>query len=104
MKFRKDLSDLILAGEKTTTWRLFDDKDLQEGDLVRFVIWETSEEFAQARLVKVYEKKFGSIEEKDQEGHETFPSKRRMYETFAQYYDRPVDENTMAKIIHFVLL
>jgi len=28
LKFREKLSKLILSGKKTTTWRLFDDKDL----------------------------------------------------------------------------
>jgi len=34
VKFRPDLAQLIMDGKKTTTWRLFDDKDLQAGDVV----------------------------------------------------------------------
>lgn len=104
MKFRKKLSDMILSGEKTTTWRLFDDKDLQEGDEVKFIIWETYEEFAIARLTKVVEKKFDDLDENDWDGHEKFPSKRRMYETFETFYNREVDGNTIVKVIYFELM
>ena len=53
LKFRKNLSELILKNEKTSTWRLFDDKDLKEGDIVQFLVWETKEEFANAKIVNV---------------------------------------------------
>ena len=33
LKFRKELSELILKKEKTTTWRIFDDKDIKQGDV-----------------------------------------------------------------------
>lgn len=32
LKFTPELSAKILSGEKTSTWRLFDDKNLQKGD------------------------------------------------------------------------
>jgi len=72
LKFREKLSKLILSGEKTTTWRLFDDKDLSKGDIISFLIWETGEEFAKAKLIQVKEKNFGELAEKDFEGHEKF--------------------------------
>lgn len=104
IKFRQDFSDPILSGEKTTTWRLFDDKDLTEGDEVSFIIWETSTEFAQARLTHIHEKKLGDLDEQDWEGQERFPSKKRMYQIFETYYGREVSADTPVKIIHFVLL
>ena len=32
VKFRDYLVPLVLSGEKDSTWRLFDDKGLSEGD------------------------------------------------------------------------
>ena len=58
LKFTKELSQLILQGNKNTTWRLFDDKDLKKGDEVIFIIKETMQEFAKARLLAVCETSF----------------------------------------------
>jgi ribonuclease HI len=37
LKFNHDLAQLILKGEKTSTWRLYDDKDLSVDDSVKIV-------------------------------------------------------------------
>ena len=37
LKFKNELVSLISSGEKDSTWRLFDDKNLQEGDEVILV-------------------------------------------------------------------
>ena len=104
LKFRKELSELILKNEKTTTWRIFDDKDINEGDIMQFLVWETKEVFANAKIVNVIEKKFKDMEEQDLEGHEKFTSKEEMYETYSTYYNKTVDENTLVKIIKFELI
>lgn len=104
LKFRKNLSELILKNEKNTTWRIFDDKDIKEGDIIQFLVWETREAFAKAKIINVVEKKFKDLDEKDMEGHEKFVSKEEMYATYSTYYNKTVDENTMIKIIKFELL
>jgi len=104
LKFREHLSKLILQGEKNTTWRLFDDKNLTVGDVVSFLIWETKEEFAQAKLTEVKETTLGKLTDKDWEGHEKFSSDEEMYKAFVKYYNRPVDENSPVKIIKFELI
>jgi hypothetical protein len=104
LKFRKELSELILNGQKTSTWRLFDDKDLSVGDSVSFVVWETGEEFARVELIFVKETTFGQLTSNDWEGHETFESEEKMYKVYEEYYKRPVDENSPVKIIKFRFL
>jgi hypothetical protein len=104
LKFRKELSELILNGQKTSTWRLFDDKDLSVGDIVSFVVWETGEEFARVELIFVKETTFGQLTSNDWEGHETFESEEKMYKVYEEYYKRPVDENSPVKIIKFRFL
>ena len=105
LKFRPHLVDLILDGQKTTTWRLFDDKDIKSGDRLLFVDWETGKEFATAEAVKVVEKKLGAIDENDYAGnqHEKFENEEEMIETYRRYYGDKVDRETMVKIIHFKL-
>lgn len=103
LKLRKNLSELILKNKKTTTWRIFDDKDITQGDEMQFVVWETGEVFANAKIVHVVEKKFKELSEEDLDGHEKFATKEEMYATYSRYYQRQVDENTVVKIIKFEL-
>lgn len=104
MKFRQNLGLLILDGKKRTTWWLFDDKDLSAGDIVSFLVWETKEEFAKARLLDVQEKTFGALTNEDWEGHDRFQSDEETYLTFSKYYRREVSKDSMVKIIRFELL
>lgn len=101
LKFKKTLSQLILSGEKNTTWRLFDDKDLSAWDSVSFVISETGEEFRKACIVSVRETTFGELSDEDWEGHEKFASDIEMYETYSGYYHRLVTPESPVKIIKF---
>lgn len=104
LKFKEKLSKLILSGEKTTTWRLFDDKDLQVGDEVSFLVKETLEEFAKVRLIEVKENVFGNLTADDFDGHEKYSSSEEMYQIFSKFYQRDVDKNSPVKIIKFELL
>ena len=103
LKFRSHLADRILKGEKTVTWRLCDDKDLQSGDLLHFQISETGKDFAKAKIIGVTEKKLGGITEADYDGHEKFENQEDMLEQFRQYYSDKVDVDTVVKIISFEL-
>ncbi len=104
VKFRDHLARMILAGEKNSTWRLFDDKNLQEGDTLALVNWNTGEEFAKATIVDMYEKKIKDFKEKDFDGHEKFTSDEEMYKAYRTYYGDTVGPDTIVKIIHFKLL
>lgn len=103
LKFTQDLVPLILSGEKTSTWRLFDDKDLQTGDELEFLNKETGEHVAYATAVKVIERPMGKLKEEEIEGHEKYASSDEMYATFSRYYDQPIGPDTAVKIIWFKL-
>ena len=104
LKFRKMLSKLVLNGEKTTTWRIFDDKNIQFGDELSLLIWETKKEFAKAKVVQVREVPFKDLTAEDWDGHEKFSSDKEMYDTYSSYYNQPVTENTIVKIVKFQLI
>lgn len=104
IKFYQNLVPLVLSGEKNNTWRLFDDKDIQEGDELNFIITETKEEFAKAKVLDTTVKPFKDLTQGDWEGHEKFSSNEEMYETYSGYYSTQVDENTLVKIIRFKLI
>lgn len=104
LKFRETLSKLILSGEKNTTWRLFDDKNLSAGDIVSFLVWETQKEFAKAKITEVRETILGKLTDKDWGGHEKFSSNEEMYKTYSKYYNQDVNKSTILKVIKFELL
>jgi len=104
LKFKEHLSKLILNNHKTTTWRLFDDKNLSTGDIVSFVTSETSQEFAKAELIGVTETTFATLTKEEMTGHEQYSSDEEMYQTFSKYYNREVDKNSPVKIIKFKLV
>ena len=105
IKFSDKLTNLILGGKKTSTWRLFDDKDLSEGDEVILVNKQTLEDFASAVIEKAAEKKLGELDDKDWEGHERYESEEKMLADFKTFYpDKDVNLETMVKIINFRII
>ncbi|MGB4833399.1 MAG: ASCH domain-containing protein [Candidatus Moraniibacteriota bacterium] len=103
LKFTANLVPLVLSGEKTVTWRMFDDKELSVGDMLELLDWGSGEKFSEAKITKVREKKLGEIEDEDFEGHERFENKEEMLETYRKYYGERVDWDTMVKMINFKL-
>lgn len=104
LKFRKFLADEIVAGKKTSTWRLFDDKGLSAGDLLVFIEKETGREFVEAKILSVDAKRLGDVESADFDGHEKYESKEKMLEAYRGYYGEKVDENTVVKIVRFEVM
>ncbi len=104
LKFLPNLAPLVLSGEKTTTWRLWDDKDLQVGDRVSFLNSDNKEEFAVAELTQSLEKKFNQLTEEDWVGHEKFDTEEEMYQSYSAAYSKEVTPETDLKIIHFKLI
>lgn len=101
LKFASHLVEKILKGSKTSTWRLFDDKDLQIGDELEFINKDTDETFGTATITSLYVKTLGTLEDKDWEGHERFSSDEEMYETYRSYYGDQVGEDSEVKILSF---
>ncbi|MBI2021214.1 NYN domain-containing protein [Candidatus Giovannonibacteria bacterium] len=104
IKFRDYLTGLILKGEKTTTWRLFDDKNLLVGDLLNFQIWETGKDFAKAKIIELKEKKLKEIVAKDYDGHEKLKDQESMLNHFREFYGNKVNLETTVKIVKFNLV
>lgn len=104
LHFSSDLVPLILSGQKVSTWRLWDNKNLQKGDIVDFLESGTEKRFATTRLVKVIEKEMGNLTDEDKNGHEKFTNDKEMYKTYSGYYKRPVDSKTKVKVIWFELI
>lgn len=104
LKFKDHLVQPILSGQKTSSSRLFDDKDLKEGDEVLFINADSGEAFAKARIVSTHEKMLKDIDESDFIGDKPFESEEEMYRIYKTYYGENVNEETIIRIIRFKLL
>ncbi len=107
LKFEHKFAQMILKGEKTSTWRLYDDKDLSVDDRIKIIdkanpdddtSWEV---IGQAKVNEVIEKRLGDVTDKDMKGHEDFDSKDQMLATYRGYYGERVNWETPIKIINF---
>lgn len=103
LKFAEKLVPLVLSGTKTSTWRVFDDKDLQVGDDLSLMNKVTLQEFAKAKIISIQEKTLRKIDDADFDTHESYESKEKMFEEYRSYYGDKVNEDTVVKIIHFEL-
>lgn len=104
LKFSKEIIPAIISGEKNTTWRCFDDKDLREGDEILFLDSETKKLFAKAILVEVKEKTFRELTGEDKKGHEKFKNDEEMLKAYSEYYKTEITLDTPVKIIKFKIL
>lgn len=84
------MKDDLLTGKKIKTWRMFDDKNLQVGDVVEFVDAETGEKWTVATIISIEMKSFGAITDTDFDGHNPYPSREAMLATYRGYYGEKV--------------
>lgn len=103
VKFRYYLVPLVLSGEKTSTWRLFDDKNLSAGDEIELREFGKNASFGTAIITKVIEKPFSELTSEDKVGHESYRSDEEMYKTYESYYNTHIGPETIVKIIWFTL-
>lgn len=102
LKFEPALAEMIRRGEKFTTWRFFDDKNLQVGDIIDCIDKANpAEPFARVRVTQASEKPFGKLTPEDWDGHEKFMSEYERYETYSSYYNIPITPDTMVKVLRF---
>lgn len=102
LTFAEPLPAKILNGEKTTTWRVGDEKDISVNDTLSLRTVD-GEEFATARVRWVKQTTFGRLTDEDRDGHESFESREAMYRTYEEYYDRDIGPETELKVIRFAL-
>lgn len=110
IKLDHELAKLVLTGKKTSTWRLYDDKDLSVNDEVEIIdkvdpkdpgTWQVA---AHAVIDTVIQKRLGDVAESDYGGHEQYASQEEMLQDFQHYYGPQVTLKTPVKMIHFTLL
>jgi ribonuclease HI len=109
LKFNHEDAEEILTGRKSTTWRLYDDKDISVDDTLK-VLDKVQEDnpaswkvIGQGKVTEIVEKKLGRLTREDMTmaGHREFKSLEDALKTYQGYYGERVNIDTPVKIIHF---
>jgi ribonuclease HI len=107
LKLDHNLAQLVLSGKKTSTWRLYDDKDLTVNDQLELVdkvdptrpaTWIV---IGTARINRIIEKRLGAIQPEDYEGHEVHVSPEERLQVYRGYYGDQVNWDTPVKMVYF---
>lgn len=107
LKFEHQLALNIIEGEKTSTFRFFDDKNIRVGDVVGIVDKVQKDNPASwlvvgdATIEQVIEKRLCDVAGDDWMGHEPYANVQEFIDTHTQYYKQPITPETPIKIIRF---
>ncbi len=107
LKFSHDIATDIKEGKRSTTWRMYDDKDTHVGDRLELVDKidprdpSTWEHFAIATITQIVEKRLGSVEASDYELETDQMSPEDLLLTFQKYYGPQVTFDTPLRIMTF---
>lgn len=107
LKLDHKLAQQVLNGEKNTTFRMFDDKDISVNDEVEIIDKvvadkpETWRSIGVAQIEDVHQKRLGALGESDYEGHDKYSSQDELIKAFRSYYGNQVTADTPVKIIKF---
>ena len=107
LKLDHNLAQEVLRGTKTSTWRLYDDKDLSVNDELRIIDKVKAGDPASwrvigvARINSVVQKRLQDVSDDDYEGHNQYANRQAMIDAFRNYYGPQVNEDTVVKIIRF---
>lgn len=110
LKLDHSLALKVLSGEKHSTWRVFDDKDLSVGDEIRLIDKVEPEDESTWRTIGcciidiVTEKRIRDITDIDYHGHEKYASLQDIVALFNRYYGGAVTIDTPIKIIQFSVI
>lgn len=107
LKLDHQLAEQVLNGEKNTTFRMFDDKDLSVNDEVEIIDKvvsgdpETWRIIGVAQIEEVHQKRLGHLKDSDFDGHGNYTSEDELIASFRKYYGDKVNSDTPVKIIRF---
>jgi ribonuclease HI len=102
-----DLAAMVLRGEKTSSWRLFDKDDVTVNDQVVIIDKVEPEQpqtwrvIGSGRVNRIIEKRMGDISEEDYVGHQRHASAEERLDYYRGVYGDRVNWDTPVKMIHF---
>lgn len=108
LKLDHELAQQVVSGQKTSTWRLFDDKNFNVNDTVAIIDKVDANDSATWQVVgevtinKIVQKRLRDIMDDDYDGHEHYKSLEHMLNVFRGHYKyQTVEPDTPVKILYF---
>ena len=107
VKVSHKVAKLILSGQKNSTWRINDEKNISVDDEISIIdkvdpkVSSSWQIIGTGRVNQVIQKRLDDLQNNDLGPGEEFESKQQMIKTFRNYYGGDVDEQTPVKIISF---
>lgn len=107
LKVSHKIAGLINNGQKNTTWRINDEKNVSVDDIIGLVDKVDPENrdswmvFGTGIVNTVLQKRLADIKPGDLGPGEDFSSKAEMLKTFKKYYGNDINDHTSVKIIGF---
>lgn len=107
IKLDHQLAQQVVKGIKTSTWRMYDDKNIAVGDRLGIIDKidpgnpQTWKVVAYATVDQVTEKRLGDVKINENKGHNDYESQDAMLQEFQHYYGPQVDLKTPIKLINF---
>lgn len=107
LKLKHELAQAILNGEKRSTWRMYDDKNIQVGDELELIdqvklsdknSWQI---IGVATVNRVVEVRLKDAARENAGLHEAYDSDEAMLNTFRGYYGPDVTLDTPVKVLEF---
>ena len=101
LKFITEQIADIESGKCTTTWRLFDDKDLNVGDELQFVNSDNGTVFGYAIINEIVIKRILDINDDEKRGHRLYENDQQMLADFRRFYGDEVDGQSIIKVVKY---
>lgn len=107
LKLDHKLAKDVLKGTKTSTWRIYDDKDISVDDDIELIdkvdglepsTWRV---IGRAHVNAVLSKRIEDLTDQDMKESHQYSSVDEVMNEFRRYYGEGVNEQTPVKIIHF---
>jgi ribonuclease HI len=107
VKVSHKVSKLIMDGEKSSTWRINDEKNISVDDAIGIIDKVDPKDPSSWQIIgtghvnSVIQKRLSDVHSDDLGPGETFDSRQEMMKTFRKYYGPDISERTTLKIINF---
>lgn len=101
LKFTAEQIPEIEQGRQTSTWRIFDDKELSVGDELQFINCDNATVFGYGLVGQIVIKRIKDLNEFDQDGHKKYDNLGQIITEFTRFYGPGVTADTIIKVVKY---
>jgi ribonuclease HI len=101
LKFSSNQIPSIIGGHTNTTIRLFDDKSIEVGDLIKFIDSSNNKSFGYGLVEEVSQKRLYGLKNEEKHFEEKCKSDKELLNILKDYYGDSITLDSIAKVIKF---